>query len=475
MAFKVIETIIQNKLIFSQQTERSKNFYVRYYNALNKSYSYKSLRTNKLKEAKKKAIEFYDEQIKGKSVFTNKTNFSFTTYVEKVMEQLRTDAEQKLVSEKYSKYAIANLNNYALKFFAKDDIREVDGVKLDSFLNWCHKNNSANRQLSAATLQKIKGATLLVLKEAQRRKIIKTVPSFRKIKAVSPIARSFFTFTELNKLSRRAFADYEIIKDENEKLSKVEINRRDNGDSFLTVKVGNKTLQNYETYKIKDRSIMVIMEKKKATLKIQYGNHKRCYTADEMFQFYNWLIFMWNTYLRSNEWIGIKVKHMAIKKMTKEEISKMRLSAKNKMKKRDNKYSKFEQLHVKIVEAKNKKNIGNIRVFYRGAVDSYKRMKDAYKLKDDDYLFLNNKKNRTYAHNKMSKLFDAFLIEQQMKTDNNGEARTTYSLRHSGIVMALLDGVDTFLVSKNADTSVKMIQQYYGSKIQNIKSASLLI
>ena len=62
MAFKVIETIIQNKLILSQQTERGKNFYVRYYNSLNKSYSYKSLRTNKLKEAKKKAIEFYDEQ-----------------------------------------------------------------------------------------------------------------------------------------------------------------------------------------------------------------------------------------------------------------------------------------------------------------------------------------------------------------------------------------------------------------------------
>lgn len=92
MAFKVIETIIQNKLILSQQAERSKDFYVRYYNALNKSYSFKNLRTNKLKEAKKKAIEFYDEQIKGKSVFTNKTNFSFATYVEKVMEQLRTEA-----------------------------------------------------------------------------------------------------------------------------------------------------------------------------------------------------------------------------------------------------------------------------------------------------------------------------------------------------------------------------------------------
>jgi hypothetical protein len=55
MAFKVIETIIQNKLILSQQTERSKNFYVRYCNSLNKSYSYKSLRTNKLKEARKKS------------------------------------------------------------------------------------------------------------------------------------------------------------------------------------------------------------------------------------------------------------------------------------------------------------------------------------------------------------------------------------------------------------------------------------
>ena len=54
MAFKVIETIIQNKLILSQQTERSKNFYVRYYNPLNKSYSYKGLRMNKLKKVKKK-------------------------------------------------------------------------------------------------------------------------------------------------------------------------------------------------------------------------------------------------------------------------------------------------------------------------------------------------------------------------------------------------------------------------------------
>ena len=125
MVFKVIETIFQNKLILSQKTERSKSFYVRYYNSLNKSYSYKSLRTNKLKEAKKKAIEFYDEQIKEKGVFANKIYFSFTTYVEKIIEQLRTDAVQKLVSEKYSKYAIVNLNNYALKFFAKDDVRQI--------------------------------------------------------------------------------------------------------------------------------------------------------------------------------------------------------------------------------------------------------------------------------------------------------------------------------------------------------------
>ena len=74
MAYKVIETIIQNKLILSQQTEHSKNFYVRYYNSLNKSDSYKSLLANKLEEAKKKEIELYDEQ-KDADVFVKINSF----------------------------------------------------------------------------------------------------------------------------------------------------------------------------------------------------------------------------------------------------------------------------------------------------------------------------------------------------------------------------------------------------------------
>jgi len=31
MAFKVVETIIQNKLILTQQTEQSKNYYIRFF------------------------------------------------------------------------------------------------------------------------------------------------------------------------------------------------------------------------------------------------------------------------------------------------------------------------------------------------------------------------------------------------------------------------------------------------------------
>jgi len=41
--------------------------------------------------------------------------------------------------------------------------------------------------------------------------------------------------------------------------------------------------------------------------------------------------------------------------------------------------------------------------------------------------------------------------------------------------MSLLNGVDVLLLSKNADTGVKMIQQYYGSRITNRMSGILLI
>ena len=75
----------------------------------------------------------------------------------------------------------------------------------------------------------------------------------------------------------------------------------------------------------------------------------------------------------------------------------------------------------------------------------------------------------------MADMFDAFLIQHDMKKNSQNETRTMYSLRHSGILMSLNAGVDVYLLASNADTGVKMIEQYYGSRIKNTKTAPLLI
>ena len=90
-------------------------------------------------------------------------------------------------------------------------------------------------------------------------------------------------------------------------------------------------------------------------------------------------------------------------------------------------------------------------------------------------MFYNNYKTRKYAEQRVSKMFENFLQFYKMKESKTNQLRSLYSLRHSGIVMSLLNGVDVLLLSKNADTGVKMIQQYYGSRITNRMSGVLLI
>ena len=184
---------------------------------------------------------------------------------------------------------------------------------------------------------------------------------------------------------------------------------------------------------------------------------------------------MSNTYLRTSEWSGIKVKHCVIKKLTADEIGRMRIEARKQLEKRKDTLAKFEKLELYVVNSKNKKNSDKVRVFYRGAVDSTRRLIAHYRLKADDYLFYNNYKTRKYAEQRVSKMFENFLQFYKMKESKTNQLRSLYSLRHSGIVMSLLNGVDVLLLSKNADTGVKMIQQYYGSRITNRMSGVLLI
>jgi integrase len=71
-------------------------------------------------------------------------------------------------------------------------------------------------------------------------------------------------------------------------------------------------------------------------------------------------------------------------------------------------------------------------------------------------------------------LFNTILGELDLKRDREGNARTTYSLRHTYICMRLMEGADIYQVAKNCRTSVEMIEKYYASHIKNMLDASAI-
>ena len=84
------------------------------------------------------------------------------------------------------------------------------------------------------------------------------------------------------------------------------------------------------------------------------------------------------------------------------------------------------------------------------------------KHKQSDYLFAPQYDNRRTAMRYMSNMFKQLLIELKMQKGKLGEDRTLYSLRHSSLIYNLSQpNVDLLDISRRADTSMKMIQDYY--------------
>jgi integrase len=64
-------------------------------------------------------------------------------------------------------------------------------------------------------------------------------------------------------------------------------------------------------------------------------------------------------------------------------------------------------------------------------------------------------------------LLKDILNELDLKTDREGNIRTTYSLRHTYISFRLMEGADIYQIAKNCRTSVEMIEKYYASHIKD--------
>ena len=82
--------------------------------------------------------------------------------------------------------------------------------------------------------------------------------------------------------------------------------------------------------------------------------------------------------------------------------------------------------------------------------------------KESDYLFAPQYEDRRTAMRYMSNMFAQILRESKMKKGRLGEERTHYSLRHTSLIFNLSQpNVDLLDIARRADTSMKMIQDYY--------------
>ena len=159
---------------------------------------------------------------------------------------------------------------------------------------------------------------------------------------------------------------------------------------------------------------------------------------------YNMIVFMVNGFIRPTDLKNMQHKHVEI---IRDDHTYLRLSL-----------------------PESKKHSKPIATMER-AVDVYERQCKLYEADDltkpDDYVFMPQHPNRDTALKRLQQQFNFLLDDLDMKTDARGNERTIYSLRHTCIMLRLLnaDGIDMLTLARNARTSVEMIERFYASEL----------
>ncbi|MBO6550013.1 MAG: site-specific integrase [Rhizobiales bacterium] len=115
------------------------------------------------------------------------------------------------------------------------------------------------------------------------------------------------------------------------------------------------------------------------------------------------------------------------------------------------------------IEVRGKRGVGYCKSM-PGAVRPYERMLERNDPEPTDRLF----------PNEFKKMFNNILLDNNLKFDRHGKARTAYSLRHSYICFRLLEGADIYQVAKNCRTSVEMIEKHYAAHLKDMIDTSLV-
>ena len=92
------------------------------------------------------------------------------------------------------------------------------------------------------------------------------------------------------------------------------------------------------------------------------------------------------------------------------------------------------------------------------------------------HIFKARYRNRTTAYERMRDSFEALLEETGLANDQFGRKRVIYSLRHTALMLRLLNGdnVDHLMLARNAGTSVNQLERFYLSHVEaTMKVANL--
>ena len=128
-----------------------------------------------------------------------------------------------------------------------------------------------------------------------------------------------------------------------------------------------------------------------------------------------------------------------------------------------------EKTYLKI-QLEKTKTTNNPSVSMPEAVPIYRKLIALHEnrglpITKNDYVFMPNLQNRTYALRVLSRQFDYLLNRAELKETSSGTKHTLYSLRHTSIMFRLVlgDNINLLTLAKNARTSVEMIDRFYGS------------
>ena len=162
--------------------------------------------------------------------------------------------------------------------------------------------------------------------------------------------------------------------------------------------------------------------------------------ATEFDELRDFIEFMVASFLRPSEWPELRHKHLEVVR------------------------GAHPHLKIAVVRGKTRKRV---TVTMPEAVDAYRRIVDREGSDPEAYVFLPRRTNRETAREKMRDRFEGLLQRTGLILDPFGRKRVIYSLRHTALALRILngDGVDLLLLSKNAGTSVRMLERFYCSDI----------